>query len=202
MYLNFFKNMILVSDDSLSSVKASSNMRNPDSWGINPRVLEPTWVPAILSGFVHKYYVSYKFIWRSSWTLGHFFTQQCTFYFLFLSFWLHHGACGVLVTWSGIDPHPQQLKLRVLTIGPPGNSLLVTFKATIFLKEWEESKSIIWSYSLFWVYSEGGGVCIHMPCGKSGGSYGLKQLKRGFYAWISWEQLLWELCSIGHASQS
>ena len=146
-----------------------------------------TWETQTLEELIHGswnlvgYQLFYKFIWRNSWILGHFFIQQCTFYFIFPYFWLYHGACGILVTWSGIDPHLQQLKLRVLNIGPPGNSLLVTFKATIFLKQWEESKkNVIWSYSLLWCIVGVGG-CMHTcPMAEVGWVLCFKTIKKRF----------------------
>ena len=39
----------------------------------------------------------------------------------FLIFWLHGGACGILVLWPGIEPGPQPWKLPVLTLRLPGN---------------------------------------------------------------------------------
>ena len=42
---------------------------------------------------------------------------------IFSFFWLCHLACRILVPWPGTEPGPQQWKCRVLTTGPPGNSL-------------------------------------------------------------------------------
>ena len=41
---------------------------------------------------------------------------------LFVCFWPHSVAWGILVPWPGIEPVPLQWKHRVLTTGPPGNS--------------------------------------------------------------------------------
>ena len=41
-------------------------------------------------------------------------------------------ACGILVSWPGIEPGPWQWKYRALTTGPPGNSLSLLFKTFIY----------------------------------------------------------------------
>ena len=33
------------------------------------------------------------------------------FHFLLLLFWLHHTACGILVSWPGIEPGPSAVKV-------------------------------------------------------------------------------------------
>ena len=38
--------------------------------------------------------------------------------FFFPSFWLHQAACGILVSWLGIEPQAHDSK----GAGPPGNS--------------------------------------------------------------------------------
>ena len=42
-------------------------------------------------------------------------------------------ACGILVPQPGIEPGPLQWKRRVLTTGPPGNSLIISYNNQIFL---------------------------------------------------------------------
>ena len=37
-------------------------------------------------------------------------------------------ACGILAPWPGIKPTPSALEGQVLTTGPPGRSLVVSFK--------------------------------------------------------------------------
>ena len=49
--------------------------------------------------------------------LNYYFTLACLFFFFC------HEACAILVPRPGIEPHPGQWKRRVLTTGPPGNSL-------------------------------------------------------------------------------
>ena len=44
------------------------------------------------------------------------------FEFLFVSFWLYHVACEILVLRPGIEPMPLQWKCRVLATGPPKKS--------------------------------------------------------------------------------
>ena len=41
------------------------------------------------------------------------------FYFIF---WLHRVACGISVSWPGIEPGPWQWKCGILTTRQPGNS--------------------------------------------------------------------------------
>ena len=43
-------------------------------------------------------------------------------------FWLHCVVCGILVPRPGKEPVPLQWKLGVLTMGPPGKSLLFYLK--------------------------------------------------------------------------
>ena len=41
-----------------------------------------------------------------------------------LCFWIFgHEACGILVSWPGIEPTPPASEGEVLTTGPPGKSL-------------------------------------------------------------------------------
>ena len=42
-------------------------------------------------------------------------------------------ACGILVPWLGIEPRPLKWKPGILTIRPPGNSLLVCLFVCLFL---------------------------------------------------------------------
>lgn len=44
------------------------------------------------------------------------------FYFLFIYFWPHSSACGILVLWLGTEPRSQQWNRQVVTAGLPGNS--------------------------------------------------------------------------------
>ena len=41
---------------------------------------------------------------------------------IFVCFWLHHTACGILVPWPGIELGSTAVKTQVLTSGPPGIS--------------------------------------------------------------------------------
>ena len=51
-------------------------------------------------------------------------------------FWFFgHNACGILLPWPGIETSPHSLKGEVLTIGPPGKSLLYLFKLKKFIVE-------------------------------------------------------------------
>ena len=45
------------------------------------------------------------------------------FIYLFIYFWPHCMACGILLSWPGVDPGPPAMKPWVLTTGPPGKSL-------------------------------------------------------------------------------
>ena len=47
-------------------------------------------------------------------------------HFFFKFFWLHLGACKVLVPDQGLNPHPLHWKSRVLTAGAPGKCQNVT----------------------------------------------------------------------------
>ena len=49
------------------------------------------------------------------------------FYFYFFDFWLHLEACTNLVPWPRIEPVPPAVEGGVLTIGPPGKSLICPF---------------------------------------------------------------------------
>ena len=51
--------------------------------------------------------------------------------FLFFFFWLHHSACGLLVSRPGSEPRPGQWKCQVLTTGLPGNSQQMLFYLTV-----------------------------------------------------------------------
>ena len=55
---------------------------------------------------------------------------QCGGFFFF--FWLHHVACRILVPQPRMEPGPWQWKHRVLTTGPPWNSLYTSFEAYMF----------------------------------------------------------------------
>ena len=59
----------------------------------------------------------------------------------YMIFGLHHTACGILVP----RPGPQQWKRRLLTIGPPGNSLGIITDTRLFISPtsfiWPVSKS-------------------------------------------------------------
>ena len=48
----------------------------------------------------------------------------CSFYFSFFFFVLHHTACGILIPYQGSNPRPLQWKLRVLTTGLSGKSMV------------------------------------------------------------------------------
>ena len=49
------------------------------------------------------------------------------FVYLFI-YWPRHMACGILVSWPGIEPVPPvHWKHGVLTTGPPGKSLFYFF---------------------------------------------------------------------------
>ena len=53
------------------------------------------------------------------------------FCFILLFFWLCRTAYGILVPRPGIEPESLAVKARVLTTGPPGNSL------SFLILEWE-----------------------------------------------------------------
>ena len=53
-----------------------------------------------------------------------------TFFFFFLTIWLHLSACGILVSQPGMEPwHSNQSGTSHLTTGPRGDSLLVLLMA-------------------------------------------------------------------------
>ena len=51
---------------------------------------------------------------------------------------LHCTTCGILVSPPGIKPRPQQWKHRVVTTGPPGNSLSIL--KCVIQWHWEHSQ--------------------------------------------------------------
>ena len=48
-------------------------------------------------------------------------------------FWPHCMACGILVSWPGIEPVPCQWKRQVLTTALPGNSLMCIHLCSVIL---------------------------------------------------------------------
>ena len=57
---------------------------------------------------------------------------QFCFYFLFWFF--GHEACGILVSWAGIEPAPPTLKGEFLTAGPPVKSPVILFIDKVSVK--------------------------------------------------------------------
>ena len=69
----------------------------------------------------------------------------CSFYFSFFFFVLHHTACGILIPYQGSNPRPLQWKLRVLTTGLSGKSMVA------ILYTWDHSIHAI-SYPTFLLF--------------------------------------------------
>lgn len=62
--------------------------------------------------------------------------SEVGFHFSFI-FWLSCKACGILVSWSGIELRPSQCKHWVLTAGSLGNSLRWDFWRAVFPFYWD-----------------------------------------------------------------
>ena len=56
------------------------------------------------------------------WTIFKVFIGFITYCFRFMFWCFGHKACGILASWSGIEPTSPALEGEVLTTGPPGQS--------------------------------------------------------------------------------
>ena len=91
------------------------------------------WIP--LGGKSYKFF-PLLLLFKVSFSLG--ISSECLIYgspdkgwspkssFFFKFFWLHLGACRILVPDQGSNPHPLHWKSRVLTAGAPGKCQNVT----------------------------------------------------------------------------
>ena len=61
---------------------------------------------------------------------------MCIILFYF-TLWLRRTACVILIPQKGIEPRPPQWKHRVLTTGPPGNSLYFKYYFIFMITLWE-----------------------------------------------------------------
>ena len=95
------------------------------------------------------------------------------FIFLFLCFWPHCTACGILILWSEIEPMPRALEGKVLTTGAletsPGPSVFNPFcmycKKSIYfyslhvnIQSSQYPNTICWRHYTFPI------VCSWHPC--------------------------------------
>ena len=71
--------------------------------------------------------------------------------FIFLS---HCTTCGILVPWPGIEPVPLQQKCRVLTIGPPGKSLMMLLHGSPSKHNVVCTQSSLWMEEAAWPASD------------------------------------------------
>lgn len=82
------------------------------------------------------------------------------FFFFLFNFWPRYTACGILVSWLGLEPGPPAVKWGVLITGPPGKSLthefwdqILSLSKFIFLKDGDHVKLNFKTGKLYFMYN-------------------------------------------------